>query len=277
MSTAPPPPSNTPAPSPVPPPTPQPPVWRRAQTWFQTRSQFAKGTIVAGVFVVAGSVVAGVFQVVAAFIPVIWGDDKNDAQPTPSSSASVSSGPSSSAGTNPSSRPEETPPTQSPSPTAPASYQLVYDQQPISLGLDSDDRTVVDFDVPSTRRYSDAEWEALKTEAEETGAPMMPDLSYNNSIWGNVQLLNGRNAAELSTKDAPTTGEQCARHAQVGGFSQAQMWGTDGPPHLPVGTVLCIVTDKGNIVRAEVSRHVGTDPGDPPRQIEFKATMWSTT
>ncbi|KUL23256.1 hypothetical protein [Streptomyces regalis] len=242
------------------------------QTWFQGKSQFAKGAIVAGVFTVAASVVAGVFQVVAAFIPVIWGDNKDDAQSTPS--ASVSSEASPPEGKNPSPQPEATP-SQSPSSTAPASYQLVYDQS-ISLGLDSDDWTVVDFDAPSTRRYSDAEWEALKVDAEETGTPMEPDLSYQNDIWGYVKLRDGRNAAELKKEDAPATGEECARHAQVGGFSEAQLWGADGPPQLPVGTVLCIVTDKGNIVRAEITRHVGTDPGDPPRQIEFKATMWST-
>jgi hypothetical protein len=250
-------------------------VWRRVQTWFQARSQFAKGTIVSGLFLLAGSVLAGLFQVAAAFIPVLWGDSKGDAQSTPSPSTSVSSEASSPEDKNPSRQPEATP-SQSQSST-PASYRLVYKNQPISLGLDSDDWTVIDFDVPSTRRYSDDEWQALKAETEETGTPMEPDLSYFNSIWGNVKLRDGRNAAELSKKEAPTAVEECARHAQVGGFSEAQMWGTDGPPHLPVGTVLCIVTDKGNIVRSEITRHVGTDPGDPPRRIEFKATMWSTT
>ncbi|MFD7959036.1 hypothetical protein ACFV4X_36875 [Streptomyces ardesiacus] len=144
----------------------------------------------------------------------------------------------------------------------------------MTLGLGSwPDVFAIDFDAPSVRHYSEKEWDRLETDADETGFPMEPDLSYSNSIWGYLALRDGRNAAQLRDEEAPTSGEDCAHRAQVGGFSQAQLWG-DGEP-LPVKTVLCIMTDKGNIVRAQINRYIGNDPGDPPRQIEFEVTMWS--
>ncbi|MFG3134339.1 hypothetical protein ACGFZU_42495 [Streptomyces tendae] len=150
----------------------------------------------------------------------------------------------------------------------------MYDKEPMTLGLGSSpDVYAIDFDAPSSRHYSEEEWNSLKTDAEETGAPIEPDLSYSNSIWGNLALRDGRNAAQLKPEHADDSAEACARRAQLGGFRSSQLWGSE--EKLQVKTVFCILTDKDNVVRAQITRFIGNDPGDPPSQIEFTATMWS--
>ncbi|MFA0845477.1 hypothetical protein [Streptomyces rochei] len=169
------------------------------------------------------------------------------------------------------------PPSATPSDTqssAPASYEVVYDKEPMTLGLGGNpDVYAIDFDAPSSRHYSEEEWNSLKADAEETGAPIEPDLSYSNSVWGNLALRDGRNAAQLKPEHADDSAEACARRAQLGGFRSSQLWGSE--EKLQVKTVFCILTDKGNVVRAQITRFIGNDPGDPPSQIEFTATMWS--
>ncbi|WP_405444479.1 hypothetical protein OG350_37705 [Streptomyces achromogenes] len=144
----------------------------------------------------------------------------------------------------------------------------------MALGLGgSPDVFAIDFDAPSVRHYSGEEWNGLKADAEETGSPIEPDLSYSNSIWGNLMVRDGRSAAQLRPGQAADTAEACARRAQLGGFRAAEMGKAEQKIRLK--TVFCILTDKGNVVRAQITRFIGDDFGDPPSQIEFTATMWS--
>ncbi|WP_225828275.1 hypothetical protein [Streptomyces naphthomycinicus] len=146
----------------------------------------------------------------------------------------------------------------------------------MTLGLGgSPDVFAIDFDAPSVRHYSEEEWNGLKSDAEETGSPIEPDLSYSNSFWGNLTLRDGRNAAQLRPEQAADTAEACARRAQLGGFRSAALRKTE--EKLRVKTVFCILTDKGNVVRAQITRFAGDDFGHPPSQIEFTTTMWSRT
>ncbi|GAA3377077.1 hypothetical protein GCM10020367_51310 [Streptomyces sannanensis] len=194
------------------------------------------------------------------------GDSKPDAKP-PAATSTPTPAPGNSRTPSSSSTPA------SPS-SAPRSYVMVFEDQTMSLGLPDDDIGSLDFDTPATRRYTDGEWSAMTSNSEQTGTPKEPDLSYSNPVWGYLTLVKGRNAAQLRPESMPATAEDCARSAQVGGFTEAKMseW------KLPPKTVLCIVTDKGNIVRATVARLVGGDSNrranNAPDQIELSVTLW---
>ncbi|MEU1863725.1 hypothetical protein [Streptomyces gardneri] len=145
----------------------------------------------------------------------------------------------------------------------------------MSLGLPSSrfDVTSLDFDAPAARQHSRTEWEALEADEQATGNPVQPDLSISH---GELKLLLGRNAAQLEVSKARVSAEDCARSAQVGGFTEANLYNWEVKPK----TVLCVLTDKGNIVRAQVSRIVGGQPGltsAPPKQIEFTVTVWNSS
>ncbi|MGW5780276.1 hypothetical protein [Streptomyces sp. NPDC003863] len=233
-------------------------------------SEAGKVVVVAALVTAVGG---GFFTLMAAFVPVIWGDDDK-----PDNKPSAQAPPTTSAPTTPSTPPakssEPTPNTTTSAPATPT-YELAYEDQTMSIGLPSGaDIAGLDFDAPATKRYTDAEWEALKTSAQESGTPIQPDLYYDNPVWGYLGLLNGRNAAQLQAADAPSKVEDCARQAQVGGFTEAKMSEWPVPPK----TVLCVVTDQGNVVKAQFVRFVGGDPdrlaNNAPKQIEFKVTMW---
>ncbi|MFC9703134.1 hypothetical protein ACFTWD_20845 [Streptomyces sp. NPDC056943] len=109
-----------------------------------------------------------------------------------------------------------------------------------------------------------------------TSAPATPGTPPAKS-WGYLGLLHGRNAAQLQAADAPSKVEHCVRQAQVGGFTEAQMSKWPVPPK----TVLCVVTDQGNVVKAQFVRFVGGNPdrraNNAPQQIEFKVTTLETS
>ncbi|MGW5124573.1 hypothetical protein ACWEQ7_11060 [Streptomyces sp. NPDC004069] len=217
------------------------------------------------------SVITGVFSVVVAVVQIapdfLKSDGKGEA--APSVQASTPPSPSQPATSAP---PSSSMPSESEStPATDLSYQVVYKDEKMSLGLpDTPNVYAIDFDAPSARRYSEKEWDAMKAKAEETGTVIEPDLSYYG-YWGYLTLRDGRNAAELSADEAPTNAEDCARRAQLGGFTDASMYEWK----IPVKTVFCLVTDKGNVVRAQITRLVG-DRGNTraPEQIDLQVTMW---
>lgn len=62
-------------------------MWRRAHNVFRGRSQAAKVAIAGGFFTLVSTVLAGVFAVIAAFVPVVWSDDRDDGHPGSSAAA----------------------------------------------------------------------------------------------------------------------------------------------------------------------------------------------
>ncbi|MEU3604428.1 hypothetical protein AB0E83_03000 [Streptomyces sp. NPDC035033] len=159
-------------------------------------------------------------------------------------------------------------------PPASRSYKVFYEDQAMSLGLPpGDDVGSIDFDVPATRRFSYEEWNAEKEKAEQTGVPVLADLTYQSQERGFLSLRNGRNAAQLQPTDPSDNAADCARSAQVGGFTEAEMedW------TLPSGTVLCVLTDQGNVARVTITGFIGGKKGglpDPPTQISLRVTLW---
>ncbi|MGV9816830.1 hypothetical protein ACWDTQ_33570 [Streptomyces cellulosae] len=241
---------------------------RRAIDWFRGLSEGGKVVVVAALVTAIGG---GFFTLAAASIPILLGDDDK-----PSAQAPTTAPGPAAPSTPPDRSSAPTPSTTTSVPTTPT-YELDYENQTMSIGLPSDSEVAgLDFDAPGTRRYTKTEWEALETSAEETGSPVQPDLYYDDPVRGFLGLPNGRNAAQLQAADAPSKVEDCARQAQVGGFTEAKMSDWSIAPK----TVLCVVTDQGNIVKAQLIRFVGAAPNpwefakSPPEQIEFKVTMW---
>ncbi|WP_432060369.1 hypothetical protein [Streptomyces sp. S1] len=288
MSTAPPPPSSHPQPGagapmgPFPPPPPRPP---RRRGWFARQSEGVRITII-------GAVIAGVFSLGGAVLTAALtdrGDDPSDAKPSAQSSVrptpaptTASEPPSQVSSDGPSPTPRESGESGDPSAdadsdsAAPAneSYEVFYDKQIMSLGLPpGSDLGSIDFDAPGTRRYTEDEWTALKEKADESGTPLEADLTYQSTFYGQLTLRNGRNAAQLQPTDPSEKAEDCARAARVGGFTEARMHEWD----LPAKTVLCVVTDKGNIARVVITGFIGGEPsatGEPPTQIGLRVTLW---
>ncbi|MDX2296164.1 MULTISPECIES: hypothetical protein [Streptomyces] len=289
MSTAPPPPNNTPHPyagSPVGPPPPQPPPRRG---WYGSLSEGGKVTVI-------GAVIVGVSTLAAAILPSLLspGDGKGTGDAKPPAAQITTQEPTKTQEPTPTGESDPTGETPSQAPTAtetatggttdgttgatapPASrtYVGVYQDQAMSLGLPrGDDVGSIDFDVPATRRYSDEEWTAEKEKAEQTGVPVAADLTYADTSYGYLALRNGRNAAQLQPTDPSEKGEDCARSAQVGGFTEAVMddW------TLPAQTVLCILTDQGNVARVTITGFIGGKKDgltEPPTQISLKVTLW---
>ncbi|MFF3502383.1 hypothetical protein [Streptomyces sp. NPDC003247] len=254
---------------------PRPSRARRAQAWFNGLSEAGKIGLIGAVITTVGG---GLFGVIIALIPVLAGGSGGDPAPTPTVLPSDTTSPPSEAPATPTPTPPASPtedtPT-GPASTAPASYKLVYEDQPMSLGISEEHLSTIDFDAPEARSYSYDEWDELEANAQETGATLAPDLSYHDFYYGYLQLGDGRSAAQLSAAEAPTTAEECARAARTGGFGETYMteW------KVPAKTVFCVVTDKGDIVRAEITGFVGTDDpdkevNDAPEQIRFAVTMW---
>ncbi|MFE5656651.1 hypothetical protein ACFQ9H_10770 [Streptomyces sp. NPDC056517] len=129
------------------------------------------------------------------------------------------------------------------------------------------------FDAPATHRYTGEEWDRAKEKAEQSGVPIEADLTYQNTLEGYLSLRNGRNAAQLQPTDASETAADCARAARVGGFTESAMSTWD----LPAKTVLCVLTDKGNIARVVITDFIGGNPQSsiaPPTQIALEVTLW---
>jgi hypothetical protein len=243
----------------------------KARDWFNGLSETGKIGLIGAVITTVGG---GLFGVIIALIPVLADGRDSESEVKPSALASETLGSS------------EVPPTPTPpaksTPTdsasaAPVSYKLVYENRAMSLGMSSEHRSTIDFDAPSARRYSYDEWDELTANAQETGIPIEADLSYHDAYYGPLMLSDGRSAAQLSAEKAPDTAQECARDGRVGGFSETNMteW------KVPEKTVFCVVTDEGNVVRAQIERLVGTPkPGaevtvnNAPEQIEFNVTMW---
>ncbi|MCX4983166.1 hypothetical protein [Streptomyces sp. NBC_00572] len=290
MSTAPMPPSNHPHQNvgspggPFPPPPPQPP---RRQGWFSRQSEAVRITII-------GAVIAGVFSLAGAVLTSALtdkGENPSDAkaptQPPTVTATQPDTTPPASSEESPSDEPsapstpseQETDPSSpgdSPTATAPmtTSYKPSYTKQAMSLGLPpGSDLGTIDFDVPATRRYTEDEWNKAKETAEQSGVPVEADLTYQNTLEGFLSLRNGRNAAQLQPADASEKAEDCARAARVGGFTEAEMSKWD----LPAKTVLCVLTDKGNIARVVITGFIGGNPQStiaPPTQITLEVTLW---
>ncbi|WP_395363103.1 hypothetical protein ACHGLA_23600 [Streptomyces sp. YH02] len=286
MPTAPMPPSNHPhqdagSPGgPFPPPPPQPP---RRQSWFGRQSEAVRITII-------GAVIAGVFSLAGAVLTVALtdkGEGPSEAKaPTqPPSVAPTNGAPDPTTAPPPtseaSSAPQETEsdtasPDESSTATtpAPAAYTALYTKQAMALGLPAgSDLGSIDFDAPATRRYTEDEWNSVKEKGEQSGVPVEADLTYQNPNWGYLVLRNGRNAAQLPAANPPEKAADCARAAQVGGFTEEKMsdW------KLPAKTVLCVVTDKGNIARVVITGFIGGDPdsyANPPKQLSLEVTLW---
>lgn len=222
-----------------------------------------------------GIVIASVFSIVSIAVQLSGGDGTSDAKGPAATSAPQPPSDAPTGDTAPnvgSTPPKSDTPTSAP-PARPA-YKVAYRDQTMSLGLPSSrfDVTSLDFDAPGTRQYARDDWSALTSDEKETGNPVEPDLSIDH---GELELLLGRNAARLDAEKAHVSAEDCARHAQVGGFTVANLYNWEIEPK----TVLCVVTDKGNIVRAQVNRIVGGKPGltsAPPKQIEFTVTLWNS-
>ncbi|MFE6226527.1 hypothetical protein [Streptomyces sp. NPDC057854] len=159
-------------------------------------------------------------------------------------------------------------------PPASRTYTVFYQDQTMALGLPpGEDVGSIDFDVPATRRYSETEWTAEKEKAEQSGVPVVADLTYADTSYGYLALRNGRNAAQLQPTDPSDRAADCARAAQVGGFTEAEM--DDWP--LPAQTVLCILTDQGNVARVTITGFIGGQKDGltaPPTQIALKVTLW---
>ncbi|KOX19772.1 MULTISPECIES: hypothetical protein [unclassified Streptomyces] len=286
MSTAPTPPSSHPQPGPgsptgpFPPPPPRPP---RRRGWFARQSEGVRITII-------GAVIAGVFSLGGAVLTAALtdrGDGPPDAKPsarqTPAATtgtpapATASKPPSQVSSDGPSSTPRESgdpSADEGSAPPASESYEESYAEQTMSLGLPpGSDLGSIDFDAPGTHRYTDDEWAALEEKAGETGVPVEADLTYRQSVYGILALKNGRNAAQLQSTEPSEKAADCARAARVGGFTEARMHEWD----LPAKTVLCVVTDKGNIARVVITGFIGGDSstiGEPPTQIGLRVTLW---
>ncbi len=286
VSTAPTPPSNHPQPGPgsptgpFPPPPPRPP---RRRGWFARQSEGVRITII-------GAVIAGVFSLGSAFLTAALtdkGGGPSDAKASGQPSAAPTTGTPAPTGTSetpsrvssdgPASTPEESGKPSADDGSAPPanpSYEVFYDGQTMSLGLPpGSDLGSIDFDAPGTRRYTEDEWTALKEKADESGTPVEADLTYQSTSFGQLTLRNGRNAAQLQPTDPSEKAEDCARAARVGGFTEAKMHEWD----LPAKTVLCVVTDKGNIARVMITGFIGGEPsatGEPPTQIGLRVTLW---
>lgn len=270
---------------PFPPPPPRPP---RRRGWFARQSEGVRITII-------GAVIAGVFSLGGAVLTAALtdrGDDPSDAKPSAQSSVrpttaptTASEPPSQVSSDGPSPTPRESgesgesgdPSADADSDSAPPaseSYEVFYDKQTMALGLPpGSDLGSIDFDAPGTRRYTEDEWTALKEKADESGTPLEADLTYQSTFYGQLTLRNGRNAAQLQPTDPSEKAEDCARAARVGGFTEARMHEWD----LPAKTVLCVVTDKGNIARVVITGFIGGEPsatGEPPTQIGLRVTLW---
>ncbi|WP_318208972.1 hypothetical protein [Streptomyces sp. SJL17-1] len=291
MSTAPMPPSNHPHQNagspggPFPPPPPQPP---RRQGWFGRQSEGVRITII-------GAVIAGVFSLAGAVLTTAL-TDKGE---SPSNANAPTQPPTATeADTTPPVSSEETPSGEPTAPTTPSgpsgqesdapsphdsstattpttvSYEPFYTKQAMSLGLPpGSDLGTIDFDAPATRRYTEDEWNKAKEKAEQSGVPVEADLTYQDTLEGYLSLRNGRNAAQLQPTDASEKAADCARAARVGGFTESEMatW------ELPAKTVLCVLTDKGNIARVVISGFIGGNPQStvaPPTQISLEVTLW---
>ncbi|MFD4374395.1 hypothetical protein [Streptomyces sp. NPDC058486] len=277
MSTAPTPPNNPPHSYPsspaTPPPPPQPP---RRRGWFGNLSEGGKVTVV-------GAVIVGVCTLAAAVVPPLLSSDdgrtRDEAKPPTSSpsSSTQSETPTPPPTTEPTPDPT-TPPTDGTAPVSapPAgrTYTAFYQDQAMALGLPpGDDLGSIDFDVPATRRFTEEEWTVEKEKADQTGVPVLADLTYQSTEAGFLSLRNGRNAAQLQPTDPSKEAADCARSAQVGGFTEAEMddW------TLPAGTVLCVLTDQGNVARVTITGFIGGKKDgltDPPTQISLRVTLW---
>ncbi|MFJ5706024.1 hypothetical protein [Streptomyces sp. NPDC093105] len=290
MSTAPPPPNNTPHPftgSPAGPPPPQPPPPPR-RGWYGSLSEGGKVTVI-------GAVIVGVSTLAAAILPSVLssGDGKGGGDAKPPASQITTQDPtqeptktqeptptaeSDPTGETPSGTPTATETatggTDASAPPASRTYEVFYQDQAMSLGLPpGEDVGSIDFDVPATRRYSEEEWTTEKEKAEQSGVPVTADLTYADTSYGYLALRNGRNAAQLQPTDPSEKAADCARAAQVGGFTEAVMddW------TLPAQTVLCILTDQGNVARVTITGFIGGKKDgltDPPTQISLKVTLW---
>lgn len=249
---------------------------RKAQDWFNGLSEAGKIGLIGAVVTTVGG---GLFGVIIALIPVLAdgadGADGEDGKAQAKPSALASETPEASGEAPASASPSKSAPTES-APTEPVSYEVVYQNQRMSLGLSYKQRATLDFDAPSARRYGYDEWDALKGSAQDAGVPIVPDLSYHDAYYGYLMLSDGRSAAQSSAEEAPDTDAECAADAKVGGFSETNMteW------KLPAKTVFCVLTDKGNVVRAQIEGFDGQkddpdkDVNDAPEQIEFNVTMW---
>ncbi|MDX2559639.1 hypothetical protein PV371_08260 [Streptomyces sp. TX20-6-3] len=286
MSTAPMPPGNHPHQNAgwpggsFPPPPPRPP---RRQGWFGRQSEAVRITII-------GAVIAGVFSLAGAVLTSALtdkGGSASDAKaPTQSPTATEPGTPPPSSSEVPSSEPstasdqESDGPSPDSSSTAPTtapeagSYTEVYPKQAMSLGLPpGSDLGTIDFDAPATRRYTGEEWDRAKEKAEQSGVPIEADLTYQDTLEGYLSLRNGRNAAQLQPTDASEQAQDCARAARVGGFTESVMSKWD----LPAKTVLCVLTDKGNVARVVITGFIGGNPRSsiaPPAQIALEVTLW---
>ncbi|MFJ7127973.1 hypothetical protein [Streptomyces sp. NPDC098101] len=268
---------------PFPPPPPRPP---RRRGWFARQSEGVRITII-------GAVIAGVFSLGGAVLTAALtdrGDDPSDAKPSARPSPTVTTGPP--APTTTASEPPSQVSSDSPAsppgesgesgessadesaPPADRAYEVFYDKQTMSLGLPpGSDLGTIDFDAPGTHRYTEDEWKALAEKADGDGAPVEADLTYRHYFNGFLTLQNGRNAAQLQPTDPSEKAEDCARAARVGGFTEVKMHEWD----LPAKTVLCVVTDKGNIARVVVTGFIGGNSdeiGEPPTQIGLRVTLW---
>ncbi|MDI1453631.1 hypothetical protein NHG22_07350 [Streptomyces sp. ATE26] len=225
-----------------------------------------------GVFTIASAVVAGVFAIVAAFIPVIWNDGKDDGQ----SSSSVSTPPVAStlAPEQSSAAPSASQPSQAPE----KKYTVAYQDRRVSVSLPNGyGISTLDLDLPPTvKNYSDEDdYFAEREDVQKSGESGMPDLLYSEPVGGRLGVEEGRQAAQLDAP-LPTSAEECASEAATGGFDSLSMetW------PLEVGSGFCLITDQGNVARVVIDRFVGGTrsryraTGDAPERIEFTATMW---
>ncbi|MFF4244309.1 hypothetical protein ACFYY2_07515 [Streptomyces sp. NPDC001822] len=244
--------------------------WRRARDWFRGLSEMGKVGVVVALITVGGGLLTAI--VGALVTAAVTGDDESggDAKGAPSVSQSLdpTREGDSGAATEPT---ESASPPASPAPSK-ATYSVVYQDQKMSLGLPDFPRTgSLDFDEPASRTWTKDAWAQKVDESEAAEQPLEQDLSYQNDLWGYLAVRDGRNAAQI--EEAPKSAEDCVRSANLGGFTEAQM--SEWP--LKLHQRFCILTDKGNVVSAEITRLVGGERNsytDPPTQIEFTATMW---
>ncbi|MFF6867150.1 hypothetical protein [Streptomyces ardesiacus] len=144
---------------------------------------------------------------------------------------------------------------------------VVYENKSLAISWADWRRGAIDLDVPSVRSFSTEEWssnsDTIKWDLRYWGTSVT-DSAY-------LEVSNSVSAAELD--DSPESAEQCASEAQVGGYTAASL--EEWPLH--VGNALCLITDRGNVVRLKITKFVGGDSrrGDaPPDRVEFEATMW---
>ncbi|WP_218042017.1 hypothetical protein [Streptomyces abyssomicinicus] len=129
----------------------------------------------------------------------------------------------------------------------------------------------LDFDAPAVRIVGEEQFDELVEGAEKTGQPIAADLSYFNDLWGYLRVRDGRNVAQIES--APTSPEECALSANLGGFTSAKM--SEWP--LKLHDRFCFLTDQGNVASAEITEFIGGEKDSytgPPSQIEFTATLW---